>query len=96
MKSSELDLFYDYVDRLMWDARFDRFDRVDALLGPDPSFYTTDQIVVLLTTTLPAASKLPSRGSFYARCVKVLSGRGEGDEVLTGLEGRSGDARHQA
>lgn len=75
-----IDLIFTEIDSALRAGRFDICDNI--LESIDPHDLSDDLVLALLTATLPAASKLPSRQSFYERAKKHL-----GEDKLTGLEG---------
>ena len=81
-----LDLIYDAVDKLMRDRQF---DQLDAILAPIAVVgLSVDILLGLLTATLPAKSRLPSRGAFFNAVEQSLKRRGVYEQgLLTGLEG---------
>lgn len=83
---SGIDVVYDAVDEML---RHGEFPRVDAILTEtQPKEYSIDIMLALLTSTLPASSRLPSRRAFYRRFETWLRTTGEyEDGLLTGLEG---------
>ncbi|GEM_PF-3160616 len=83
---SALDLLYDSVDELM---RRQEFGHLDSLLARlEPSQFSVDILLGLLTATLPAKSRIPARATLFEKSEKTLTQRGENDVgLLTGLEG---------
>jgi hypothetical protein len=84
-RNAALDLLYDRVDELM---RTGQFEALDSLLQQvrlgDMSI---DVLLGLLTATLPARSRLPSRQAFFRETENALREWGEyEDGLLTGLE----------
>lgn len=79
-----LDLIYESTDRFM---RAGAFSELDALLATtSPDTLSLDLLLGVLTATLPAKSRLPTRDSFLAKVEETLRGRGEyEDGLLAGL-----------
>lgn len=80
-----LDVLYDRVDDLLKAKEFSTMDvflrqaNIDSL--------SVDILLGLLTASLPAKSKLPSRSRFYAEVESSIKRRGEWENgLLTGLE----------
>jgi hypothetical protein len=84
--SAALDLIYDSVDDLL---RKGNFDQLDSMLAAFPiAELSVDMLLGILTATLPAKSRLPSRGKLFKEIEKTLKERNELEEgLLTGLEG---------
>lgn len=83
---SGIDIVYDAVDEMLRDGEFPRVDAI--LTETQPKEYSIDIMLALLTSTLPASSRLPSRCAFYGRFETWLRAAGEyEDGLLTGLEG---------
>lgn len=80
-----LDLLYDSVDELM---QAGRFPDLDMLIRDIPVATTSVDILLgLLTSTLPARSKLPSRPRFFEAVSSAVRDRGEDEQgLLAGLE----------
>jgi hypothetical protein len=76
---------YDRIDHHLREARF---SDVDSLLAhTDIASLSTSVIVGLLTATLPAKSRLPSRANLFKAAEALIKKRGEWeDDLLTGLE----------
>lgn len=68
--------------------RAGRFQYLDAAIAAFcPEEMTTDNLLGVLTATLPAKSKLPSRKGFYQDVERILTARGEMEPgLLAGLE----------
>lgn len=73
----ELDAVYDGIDMLFREGHFELVDWILRITDPAD----VDVCVTLLTTTLPAKSRLPSRGLFFQECRQVH----EGVESFEGL-----------
>jgi hypothetical protein len=82
---SALDLIYDAADSLM---RNGQFEQLDALIADAPiAFLSVDVLLAILTSTLPARSRLPSRANLFTTVEQILKRRGEYEEgLLAGLE----------
>ena len=81
-----LDVLYDYIDDLLKRASFSELDAL--IQNSTPERMSTDVLLGILTATLPAKSKLPSRRRFFDRVAAVLGERNElEDGLLTGLDG---------
>ncbi len=80
-----LDILYDKIDGLL---RSERFDEVDQLLSNiDVDDLSPDLLLGILTASLPAKSKLPSRTVFFEKVETSLKDRGIWeDNLLVGLE----------
>jgi len=80
-----LDIVYDKVDTLLGKGEF---EEVDALLkSVDPSSLSIDILLGLLTSSLPARTKLPSRGDLFIAVEKEVKRRGRWKNgLLSGLE----------
>lgn len=80
-----LDVLYDRVDGLLRGKQFVAVD--DLLQHLRVNALSVDVLIGLLTSTLPARSKLPSRAKFYSEAEASIRQRGEWEEgLLTGLE----------
>ena len=80
-----LDVLYDRVDGLLRSNKFEALD--DALGCVNTVQLTTDVIIGLLTASLPAKSKLPSRARFFATAEKTIKSRNEWEVgLLDGLQ----------
>jgi hypothetical protein len=80
-----LDVIYEGIDDLLLAGSFDQVDQLLRDISEDG--VSSDVLVALLTVTLPAKSKLPSRADFYSRVERTLSVRSElEDGLLSGLE----------
>jgi hypothetical protein len=81
-----LDLLYDAVDERM---RIGEFEQLDAILsGVQPAHFAVDILLGILTATLPARGRLPSRKALCERIEQTLKDRGEYEPgLLAGLEG---------
>lgn len=81
-----LDLIYDAIDALLRDGRFEKCD--EDLRDIDVSTTSVDILLGVLTATLPAHSRLPSRPRLVRAARDVLLGMNEdADLILAGLEG---------
>lgn len=82
---NQLDEIYSWADDLM---KAGRLKYLDAAIGAfHPEDMTTDNLLGVLTATLPVRSRLPSRKPFYQAVERVLTARGEmGPGLLEGLE----------
>jgi hypothetical protein len=80
-----LDLIYDRIDTLLIAHEF---DEVDAILeSADLKILSIDVLLGLLTSTLPARTKLASRKAFFMAIEQEAKRRGEWEQgLLTGLE----------
>jgi hypothetical protein len=84
-RNAAMDLLYDKSDELMRTGQFEGLDMILQRLhaGELP----VDVLLGLLTATLPAKSRLPSRAEFFTATERILRERGEYEEgLLTGLE----------
>jgi len=82
---NQLDEIYSWADDLMKAGRFQYLDMAIATFHPEDM--TTDNLLGVLTATLPARSRLPSRKAFYEATERVLTARGEMEPgLLKGLE----------
>jgi hypothetical protein len=80
-----LDLIYDAADHMMRKGEFAQLDSV--LANVRVSDLSVDILLAILTATLPAKSRLPSRTRFFNEIEKSLRDRDEyEDGLLTGLE----------
>lgn len=80
-----LDLIYDSFDALFRQGAMLEADRQLAAL--DPSSLSADLLIGVLTATLPARSRLPSRAAAFDDIVRELKSRGQlSAGLLTGLE----------
>jgi hypothetical protein len=80
-----LDVLYDRVNDLLKARNFSALDML--LRQVDADAFSVDILLGLLTASLPAKSKLPSRSKFYAKAEASIKQRGEWEEgLLTGLE----------
>lgn len=80
----DLDRIYDWADLLMSAGRLADLDA--AISGAKISDLSTDNLLGLLTATLPVRSKLPSRKQLYEEVERVLTDRGEMEPgLLDGL-----------
>ncbi|HEY5741872.1 MAG TPA: hypothetical protein VIS99_04965 [Terrimicrobiaceae bacterium] len=79
-----LDLLYDQVDEVLHVGEFGKLDRL--LRSANTETLSADILLGLLTTTLPAKSKLPSRPRFCKDVERSLRRRNEWEEgLLVGL-----------
>jgi hypothetical protein len=82
---SALDIIYDQVDELLLAGEFHQVD--DLLASATPEQLSIDLLLALLTSTLPAKSKLSNRSAFFRRVEDALQSRGElRDGLLIGLD----------
>jgi hypothetical protein len=82
---NQLDEIYSWADDLMKAGRFQYLDA--AIAAFQPADMTTDNLLGVLTATLPAKSKLPSRKAFFQATERILMARGEMEPgLLAGLE----------
>lgn len=82
---SALDIIYDSFDELFREGRFDAADR--QLASANAREFSSELLVGILTATLPAKSRLPSRAPFFEGVERVLKERNEHRPgLLTGLE----------
>jgi hypothetical protein len=80
-----LDVVYESVDQLMRTGRFDELDEIVKHLQVVD--FSRDLLLGILTATLPAKSRLPSRTELFRHAEKALRERGEYEEgLLIGLE----------
>lgn len=68
-----LRIVWDEVDRLLVAGEWATLQQ----LLQSPHFYSTRLILALLSSTLPADSRLPNRRTFRAEAEEVISRRGE-------------------
>jgi len=81
-----LDLIYDSVDELLCEGKFELLNSI--LSHTSVNTLSVDLHLAILTATLPAISRLPSRPRFFDEVEQVLRYRGEFEEgLLSGLEG---------
>ena len=80
-----LDLLYDQIDQLL---RTGKVQKVDSILEHlDLSVFSVHLLLGLLTSTLPAKTRLNFRRKFFSDTEALLKARGEWEEgLLTGLE----------
>lgn len=82
---NQLDAIYEWADDLMKAGRFQYLDAAIAAFHPEEM--ATDDLLGVLTATLPVRSKLPARKAFYQAVERVLTARGEMEPgLLKGLE----------
>jgi hypothetical protein len=82
---SALDLLYDKVDELLKTGEFEKLNQI--LADSSPEELSIDMILGLLTSSLPARSKLPARADFFEKSEAAIKSRGEyEDGLLSGLE----------
>ncbi|HWD18547.1 MAG TPA: hypothetical protein VHB20_04665 [Verrucomicrobiae bacterium] len=82
---SALDLVYDYIDNLLTNSEFNRVNSI--LRNVALADASSDVLLGLLTSTLPARRKLWSRSRFYNDVELEFRRRGEWEEgLLTGLQ----------
>jgi hypothetical protein len=80
-----LDVLYDRVDDLLKTKQFTTVD--DLLRNANVSSFSADVLLGLLTSTLPARSKLPARAKFFADVESSIKARGEWENgLLAGLK----------
>ena len=80
-----LDLIYENVNGKLSRGRFNEVNSV--LETTEPMSLSVDLMLGLLTSTLPAKTKLPSRGTFFQRSEAAIKGLNEWEDgLLTGLE----------
>jgi hypothetical protein len=80
-----LDLIYDWVDEMLRNEKMVELD--SALTKLSVADLSTDLLLGVLTATLPARNRLPSRSRLFAEIEKAIRNRGEYEEgLLTGLE----------
>lgn len=80
-----LDLIYENVNGKLSRGRFKEVDSV--LETTEPMSLSVDLILGLLTSTLPARTKLPSRSTFFQKSEAAIKDRNEWEDgLLTGLE----------
>lgn len=80
-----LDIIYDNINNLLTEGDYQRIDAILSALDPEP--LSVDILLGLLTSTLPARTKLSRRRDFFSKVEEELRRR-EGWEkgLLTGLE----------
>ena len=79
-----LDLLYDAIDECLTAGRFSEL--ASCLRGIQPASLSLDLLLGILTVTLPAKSRLPTREAFKDKVERVLRQRGEWEVgILTGL-----------
>lgn len=86
-RDKELDMIYDGIDCLLKDGQFSFIDWI--LKRWDIDLGTTHDLLSLLTTTLPAKSKLTWRPRFYRGVKRVFTSRygiKKAEELLQGLD----------
>ena len=84
-RNAAMDLLYERIDQVMRDGDFDVLDSVLKTL--DAEHLSLDVILGVLTATLPARRRLPTRKTFFQEAERTLRARGEYDDgILTGLE----------
>ena len=82
---SALDMLYDSIDQFMRDGRFAELNTL--VESVDVESYSDDILLGLLTSTLPARTKLPSRKHVFQKIKKTLKRRNDYEEgMLAGLE----------
>jgi hypothetical protein len=80
-----LDIIYDNIDIMLRDRKYETVDFI--LKSVNPSEFSVDVLLGLLTATLPARTKLPSRSEFFGKVEGEIRNRKEWEEgLLTGLE----------
>ncbi len=80
-----LDLLYENVNGKLSLGRFKDVDSV--LETTEPMSLSVDLMLGLLTSTLPARTKLPSRSTFFQKSEAAIRDRNEWEDgLLTGLE----------
>jgi hypothetical protein len=80
-----LDLIYDKIDKMLTEGQFSLIDSV--LNDLDVEIHSVDILLGLLTSTLPAKTKLQGRKAFFLAVEQDIKRRGEWEEgLLTGLE----------
>jgi hypothetical protein len=80
-----LDLIYDQIDALMTGGKFEAIGSL--LQRLDLGALSVDLLLGLLTSTLPARTKIPFRGDFFRAVESEIKRRGEWENgLLTGLE----------
>jgi len=84
--TSGLDLLYNSVDELLHQGKFAQLNSMIERVSVDD--HSIDILLGMLTTTLPASSRLPARSQFFNDVERSIRNRGEyEDGLLTGLEG---------
>ena len=82
--STALDSLLGYIDNKLHMGVFSELDQSISQLNL--SELSINILVCILTSTLPAKSKLPSRTNLFSDIEKILKSRGEYEEgLLTGL-----------
>jgi hypothetical protein len=80
-----LDLLYDEMDVFLKNQQFKLIDNSLGII--EAGSLSADLLIGILTTTLPAKTKLPSRRDFFSRVEATLKKRGEWEDgLLVGLE----------
>jgi len=80
-----LDLIYDKIDALMTEGHFEEISTL--LQNLHLKSLSVDLPLGLLTSTLPARTKIPCRGDFFRAVESEINRRGEWENgLLTGLE----------
>jgi hypothetical protein len=80
-----LDIIFDQIDEMLLAGEFDRLNQL--LIDTDTKQYSVDLLLGILTATLPAKDRLPSRTDFFPRVEQTLRSRGELKEgLLIGLD----------
>lgn len=85
MIPTDLDEIYTLIDRLMAEHRLVELDV--AIAAVNVHDFSTDNLLGVLTASLPVKSSLPSRPGFYKAVEQELTARGQmGPGLLRGLE----------
>jgi hypothetical protein len=80
-----LDLIYDRIDTLLLSHRYGDVDLM--LREVSPELLSVDVLLGLLTSTLPARTKLPARAAFFAKVEREIRRTGAWEDgLLSGLE----------
>jgi Arc/MetJ-type ribon-helix-helix transcriptional regulator len=83
-RSRAMDMLYDKIDELMRSGQLERLD--DLLKGVREEELSADVLLGLLTATLPARNRLPSRAKVLRETERILRARCEFQEgLLAGL-----------
>jgi hypothetical protein len=84
-----MDILFDNIDGLLTAGRFDEVDQIFLrvpLEGPSLTF-----LMGILTTTMPAGDRLPSRARFFDRLYRLCKAMGrDAEDLLGGLRRWSG------
>lgn len=80
-----LDVIFDNIDEMLLSSKFDECSKLLEFLAVDR--FTNEQLLTILTATLPAKALLPARAAFLAKVTTTISERGaEAADLLVGLD----------